>query len=223
MRTLWQSSGHGFRAMEVLPENDNVDLYESEADQRALNERIDAIRQQLQGRQMIVGRGERPADPLAPSMYVYRPSPTPSPGSTPPTSPPALSRPGTTEGICVICHQAGAYQRPLITAACLCLVHITCALTFVENHLTSTTESSSSRMVSCPNLTMHDSRRDVFWPRILELVDVAIPISFLRGNERETLLTRVAAARERLRTMDRERRMRNLGPTARPDQRKGTA
>ena len=42
-------SGHGFRALAVLPENVSVNLYESEAGQRALDERISTIRQQLQG------------------------------------------------------------------------------------------------------------------------------------------------------------------------------
>ena len=77
--------------------------------------------------------------------------------------------------------------------------------------------SSSSRMVSCPNPTMHDSRRDVFWPRILEMVDVTIPTRY-SGNERAVLQARVAAARERLRTMDRERETGNCSPNAGPDQ-----
>ena len=131
-------------------------------------------------------------------MYIYSRSPTSSPEPMPPYSPLARSR--REDGICVTCHQAGDCQRPLITAPCSCLMHIPCAMTFVENHLISWRAPSNSRVVSCPNPAMHESRRDVFWPRILELVDVAIPVWYNAGNERGALQARVATANERLRT-----------------------
>ena len=96
------------------------------------------------------------------------------------------------------------------------MMHMPCALTFVENHLVSQREPSGSGVVSCPNPAMHDSRRGVFWPRILELVDVAIPVSYHAGNERDALQARVASARERVRTTGREQGTRNLGPNVSP-------
>ena len=149
--------------------------HESNAGQRALKARIIIIRQQLQSldsrardnplRPVNIGTREHRADPPAPSIYVYYRSPTSSPERAPPTTP--LARPGRADGICVACHQDGDHQRPLITAPCSCLMHIMpCALTFVENHLVSKRAPSASEVVSCPNPAMHDSRRDVSWPRI---------------------------------------------------------
>ena len=180
-----RTSGHGFRAIEVLTEGGGcASPYESHTGQRAFNAKINTIRQQLQSlgsrardnplRPVNIGTREHRADPPAPSICVYRRSPTPSPERTPPTSP--LARPGRADGICVACHQDGDHQRPLITAPCSCMMYMPCALTFVENHLVSQREPSGSGVVSCPNPAMHDSRREVFWPRILELVDVAIPV-----------------------------------------------
>ena len=59
----------------------------------------------------------------------------------------------------------------------------------------------------------------MFWPRILELVDVvAIPVWYHAGNERDALQARVATTRERVRTTGREQGTRNLGPNVSPDQ-----
>ena len=97
-------------------------------------------------------------------------------------------------------------------------MHIPCAMTFVENHLISWRTPSNSRVVSCPNPAMHDSTRDVFWARILELVDVATPVRYNAGNERDALQARVATANERLRTADRRQETLDLSPTVSPDQ-----
>ena len=184
---------------------------ESNAGQRVLSARINTIQQQLQSlgsrardhplRPVNIGTREHRADPPALSIHVYSRSPTSSPRRMPPTSP--LARPGRADGICVACHQDGDHQRPVITAPCSCLMHMPCALTFVENHLVSQRAPSESEVVSCPNPAMHDSRRYVSWPRILELVDVAIPVWCHAGNERGALQAGVATALERVRTTDR--------------------
>ena len=96
-------------------------------------------------------------------------------------------------------------------------MHVPCALTFVENHLFSQRAPSGSEVVSCPNPATHDSRRDVSWPRILDLVDVAIPVWYNAGYERDALQARVATANERLRTADREQETLDLSPTVSPD------
>ena len=95
-------------------------------------------------------------------------------------------------------------------------MHVPCALTFVENHLFSQRAPSGSEVVSCPNPATHDSRRDVSWPRILDSVDVAIPVWYNAGNERDALQARVATALERVRTTGREQGTRNLGPNVSP-------
>ena len=202
-----QRLGHRFRASTVLPESGNVDVYDSEADRRSLTARIETIHTMLRDlgpgaiRPSPAGRArERPASP--PSIeYVHTRSPTPSPDQTRPASPTPSSPRGTRDGICVACHESGAQQRPLITVPCSCLVHLTCALDIVETHLVSSMESSGSRTVACPNPAMHDQRRHIHWPRIIELVETAIPV-WHSGGERESLQARVASAQQQLREMD---------------------
>ena len=74
-----QTSGHGFRATEVLTVCGSASLCENEAGQRAINARINTIRHQLQSlgsgarddplRLANTGTGERGADPPALSIY----------------------------------------------------------------------------------------------------------------------------------------------------------
>lgn len=71
-----QSSGHVFRARVVLRERSRFDLYESEADRRSLDARLETIDGQLtramanSSRRIRVTR-ERPAAPPAPPIYTY--------------------------------------------------------------------------------------------------------------------------------------------------------
>ena len=69
--------------------------------------------------------------------------------------------------------------------------------------------------MSCPNPAMHGSRRDVFWPRLLEMVDATIPAEMEAGHE--TLLTRAEAVRTRMYEIDQAPRATNPGPSTGPN------
>ncbi len=56
---------------------------------------------------------------------------------------------------------------------------------------------------------MHDSRLDIFWPRLLELVEISIPARELADGGRAALQARVDRVRERLQAMPRTQETHN--------------
>ena len=109
--------------------------------------------------------------------------------------------------MCTICQQGDGERLTLIRASCYCLVHLECAMSFVESRLALAIPQSCNgrqRTSTCPNPAMHDTRRDVFWPRLLEQVNTAIQGRFYDESGGEALGVRVLAAHRRLQWLDRE-------------------
>lgn len=75
-------------------------------------------------------------------------------------------------------------------------------MSYVQDNLDSPAQPGGSRMVSCPNPSMHDVRSDVFWPRVLEQVTTVIGRQLFPARERAVLQPRVDIARLRIREMD---------------------
>ena len=94
---------HGLSCRRAVASN----LYESEADQRSINTRIEAIEEQKKSHGQLLGAACRP--PVQPISAL-----SPTPESTALASPTEPCLPLTEDGICVIYHQEGAYERPLV-------------------------------------------------------------------------------------------------------------